>query len=225
MKEQIALDLPARVDFRASRFIDGAANADARAALLRWRDWPRGVMALVGPEGSGKSHLAAIWATEADAHILSVREFADGMESLPTGCALLVEDIDQNLPEQTLFHAINRAAEQNVSALLLTARKFPVLWQARLPDLVSRLRALPHVELHEPDDQLLTRVLEKLFADRGSPVNSGVIEYLLPRMDRSVAAARRLVELIDKRALVKKTAVTRSVAREVLDMWDREGND
>jgi chromosomal replication initiation ATPase DnaA len=225
MKEQFALDLPARVDFRASRFIDGAANADARAALLRWRDWPRGVMALIGPEGSGKSHLASIWTEDARARTLSFRELAGGLEGLPAGTSLLVEDIDQDVPEQALFHAINRAAEQNVPALLLTARQRPVLWKVELPDLVSRLRALPHVELHEPDDELLTRVLEKLFSDRGSPVNPGVIEYLLPRMDRSVAAARQLVEQIDKRALVKKTPVTRSVAREVLERWGEEGSD
>ena len=225
MKEQFALDLPARVDFRASRFIDGAANSDARAALFRWRDWPRGVMALTGPEGSGKSHLAAIWAAESGAQTFSVRDFAEGLDKLPPDTSLLVEDIDQAVPEQALFHAINRAAEHTLPAVLLTARKPPVLWDVSLPDLVSSLRAMPHVVLHEPDDELLTRVLEKLFADRGSPVNAGVIEYLLPRMDRSVAAARHLVELIDKRALVKKTPVTRSVARDVLEMWGEEGSD
>jgi chromosomal replication initiation ATPase DnaA len=225
MTKQLALNLPTRVDFSADSFVEGRANAEACQALARWTDWPRRVLALVGPESSGKSHLATIWAAGAGAHRADAHELADILPKLPSGQPLLVEDLDQFMPEQALFHAINRAAEGDIPALLLTGRTSPVLWRTDLKDLQSRLRALPHVDLHEPDDELLTQVMIKQFADRRAPVIDGVIDYLLPRMDRSVAAARRLVDLMDKRALVKKTRVTRAVAREALESYAARGDD
>ena len=39
----------------------------ALALIESWPDWPNRIMLLVGPEGSGKSHLAAIWAEQAGA--------------------------------------------------------------------------------------------------------------------------------------------------------------
>lgn len=216
MIEQLALNLPTRIDYSTESFVEGDANLAARQALARWRDWPRGLLALVGPAGSGKSHLATIWARETGARYIPSGELEETLPELVSGQTLVVEDIDRDLPQPALFHAINRVGEGDIPALLLTARKTPVLWQVSLPDLVSRVRAMPHVDLEEPDDALLTQVMMKQFQDRRAPVKDGVIDYLLPRMERSVAAARMLVEALDKRALVKKTPITRAVAREVL---------
>ncbi|WP_300543217.1 hypothetical protein [Maricaulis sp.] len=224
MTPQLALDLPAREDFSAQSLILGPSNAEAMAALERWRDWPRHVMALVGPAGAGKSHIGTVWARECHAAIVPGALLRDSLPGLATGQALLLEDVDRGVDEDALFHTLNRASEGDIPALLLTARTPPVLWPAELPDLVSRLRALPHADLHEADDELLTRLIEKQLADRGAPVRPGVIDYLLPRMERSVAAVRCLVERMDKLALVKKTPINRTVAREVLDTWQDSGD-
>lgn len=224
MTGQMALNLPVRVDFSVDTFVEGRANAEAVAALARWRDWPRAALALVGPAGAGKSHLAAIWARDVKARTIAAADLDAGLASLPSGHCVLVEDVDRDVPDAALFHAINRAAEGEIPGLLLTGRKPTVLWPASLPDLVSRLRALPHVELYEPDDELLTRVLLKQFHDRGAPLRPGVIDYLLPRMDRSVAAARQLVDRMDKLALAQQTPVTRNVARAVLEDLVEDGD-
>ena len=221
MTEQLALNLPVEVDFSPEAYICSPANQDARSALQRWRDWPNHRMALIGPEGSGKSHLVHIWAKQAKAHICRGDELETRLERLPSGAALVVEGLDGCLPEQALFHAINRASEDDISALLLTGRASPAQWTAHLPDLVSRLRATPLVSLHEPDDDLLSGLMQKHLQDRRAPVKPGVIEYLLPRMNRSVAAARAVVERMDKLALVKQTPITRSIAREVLEAWSQ----
>jgi len=223
MTPQLALDLPAREDFSASSLILGPSNAEALAALGRWPDWPRNVMALIGPEGAGKSHLATVWALRCDAEIVEAADLAERLADIAPGRRVLVEDIDRALDDDALFHTLNRAAEGDIPALLLTARKPPVLWPAQLPDLVSRLRALPHADLHEADDELLTRLIEKQLQDRGAPIRPGVIDYLLPRMERSATAVRRMVERMDKLALVKKTPITRAIAREVLETWQDSG--
>lgn len=224
MTGQMALNLPVRVDFSEQSFVEGRANADAVAALARWHDWPRATMALIGPAGAGKSHLGAIWAGQAGARITDPAGLEACLAALPSGQSLLIEDVDEGVPETALFHAINRAAEGDIPALLLTACKPTVLWPASLPDLVSRLRALPHVELHEPDDELLTRLLLKQFHDRGAPLRAGVIDYLLPRMERSVSAIRILVDRMDKLALARQTPITRAVARAALDELYEDGD-
>ncbi|WP_417492342.1 HdaA/DnaA family protein [Maricaulis sp.] len=224
MTGQLVLNLPVRVDFSADSFVEGRANAAAIAALSKWQDWPRAVMALVGPGGSGKSHLAAIWARQTGAGITDAAGLEACLATLLSGQCLLVEDVDGGVADDALFHAINRAAEGDIPALLLTGRTLPALWKASLPDLVSRLRALPHADLSEPDDELLTRLLQKQFRDRGAPLRPGVIEYLLPRMERSVSAIRILVDRMDKLALAKQTPVTRSIARAALDELPEDGD-
>lgn len=223
MTPQLALDLPVREDFSAQSLILGPSNAEALAALGRWHDWPRHVMALIGPEGAGKSHLASIWAANSQARIVSAQDLHSVLPEIPAGQTLVVEDVDRGVADDALFHTLNRAAEGDIPALLLTARKPPVLWSAQLPDLVSRLRALPHTDLHEADDELLTRLIDKQLADRGVAINPGVIDYVLPRMERSVADVRRLVERMDKLALAKKSPINRAVAREVLETWQENG--
>ena len=224
MTEQLALSLPANADFSAASFVEGEANAEARAALARWRDWPHARLALTGPPGAGKSHLAAIWAQETGARILPAAEFADALAEHEDGRTLVVEDAHDGMDEAALFHALNRAAQGAIPALLITGCGSPAHWPSSLPDLGSRLRAMPSVALLEPDDDLLSQVMRKQFADRQAPVGEGVIAYLLPRMERSVSAARRLVEQLDRSALARRTPITRAVAREVLDRWSQEGD-
>ncbi len=60
----------------------------------------------------------------------------------------------------------------------------------RLPDLVSRLNALPVVEILPPDDALLRGVLVKHFADRQIAVAESIISFILVRMPRSMEALR-----------------------------------
>lgn len=224
MIKQMALDLPVKVDYSAESFICGAANEEARTALAGWQQWPKNAFALIGPESAGKSHLGAIWAGQTGAVTVTPDRLGEALEGLRHGDCLLVEDADRESAGKAMFHAFNRAAGGGIGGLLLTARSNPAAWPCRVPDLKSRLRALPHVTLKQPDDDMLTRLIRKQLHDRRAPIQPGVIEYLLPRMERSVSATRRLVDLLDKLALVKRTAITRSVAREVLENLDPTGD-
>ena len=100
--------------------------------------------------------------------------------------------------------------------LLITARAAPASWSVALPDLASRLRAIPTVALSAPDDALLRAVLVKLFADRQLAVDESLVSYLATRIERSFAAARAAVEALDREALRLKRPVTRALAAEFL---------
>jgi len=212
---QLALALPHAESFARDDFLTGTSNADALATIERWPDWADRVLALTGPEGAGKSHLAAIWAEKTGARRVSARALGetDLLGSLATG-ALVVEDASAELDERALFHLLNLVREED-GYLLLTARSAPATWGVALPDLVSRLRALPVVTVSAPDDALLRAVMVKLFADRQLSVDENLIAYLATRIERSFAAAREAVAQLDREALRQKRGVTRALAAEM----------
>jgi len=214
---QLNLALGYRESFDRADFLPGRGNETALALIDRWPDWPARVMALTGPEGAGKSHLAAIWAKAAGGDVIAgaAMDAPSVPQALSRG-ALVIEDADRGgIDEAALFHLLNLAKEQS-AFVLITARQAPAGWPVALPDLASRLRALPVVTLDPPDDALLSAVLVKLFADRQLAVDERLIDFLVLRIERSFAAARAAVAELDQEAMRLKRPVNRALAAEIL---------
>ena len=216
---QLTLALPHAESFAREDFFPGRGNRDALDLVERWPDWPARTVALVGPEGSGKSHLAAVWAERAGARFLAAWALGsiDIPAALATG-ALVVEDLVAGaFNERALFHLLNLAREQ-AADILLTGRAAPASLTLALADLASRLRAVPVVTLAAPDDALLRALLVKLFADRQINVDESLVAYLVTRLERSFAAVRAAVDVLDGEALRRRRRVTRALAAEVLGL-------
>jgi chromosomal replication initiation ATPase DnaA len=218
---QLAFDLPGREAMTRGDFFVAASNALALQTVERWRDWPGRKQLIVGPEGSGKTHLVQVWAALADAVILPAAALPSTDIPGLAGRAVAVEDADriggtETDAEAQLFHLHNLVT--STGALLLTARTPPRDWGLRLPDLISRLQATPIARIEGPDDALLSAVLVKLFADRQVAVPANLIPYLVSRMPRSIGAARGLVATLDARALAAGRPITRALASEILGL-------
>jgi chromosomal replication initiation ATPase DnaA len=214
---QLALALDHAESFAREDFLSGPSNAAALALIECWPGWPNQAIILTGPEGSGKSHLAAMWANAAGARLVAARalEQATVPATLATG-ALVIEDIVAGaFDERALFHLLNLAREDE-AFVLLTARTTPAGWRFAIRDLASRLNALPIVSLAPPDDALLRAVLVKLFADRQVAVEESLIGYVATRIERSFAAARAVVGRLDAEAMRRKRPLTRALAAEIL---------
>jgi chromosomal replication initiation ATPase DnaA len=187
------------------------------ALIDSWPEWPNRIMLLVGPEGSGKSHLAAIWAEQAGARSTTAHALTAAAVpgALATG-ALVVEDLrSSDFDDRALFHLMNLAREDG-AFVLVTAREPPSAFQIELRDLRSRLRAIPAVSLLPPDDQLFRALIVKFCADRQLAVDETVVSYLATRIERSYAAARQAVERLDAEALRLGRPVSRALAAELL---------
>ncbi len=228
MGRQLALDLRTPASLGRNDFLPAPSNAMALAMLDRPGDWPQGRLMLIGPDGSGKSHMAAFWAAENGARRARASALRDETcDALvdPMG-ALVVEDAHRAGgaagAERALFHLWNLAAERQ-ALLLITARTPPRDWGLALPDLASRMASMAAVRLDPPDEDLLAAVLVKLFADRQLMPGAGVIEALVRRMDRDLGLARRLVSRIDQSALAQGRAVTRPLALSALQILTDEG--
>ena len=213
---QLVLALDHANSFAREDFLSGPSNAAALALVERWPDWPSPIVALVGPEGSGKSHLAAIWAEATGARVMSAKLLADGdlLAALSTG-ALVLEDLTfAGLDERALFHLINLVREQDAN-MLVTSRSPLSSFPVAIRDLDSRLRAVPSVTLAAPDDALLRALIVKLGADRQLTLDDALVSFLVNRIERSFAGARAAVTRLDEEAMRQHRPVTRALAAEI----------
>ena len=213
---QLALALDHSESYAREDFLEGPPNKTALARIESFPDWPDRITALVGPQGAGKSHLAAIWAEQAGARFVAGRalDAASVPGVLATG-ALVVEDLAAgSFDERALFHLLNMAREEG-AFVLLTARIAPAAWPMAVPDLGSRLRSIPVIALGAPDDELLRAVIVKLFADRQLAVDESLVAYLVTRIERSFPAARAAVDALDREALRRQRPANRALAAEL----------
>jgi chromosomal replication initiation ATPase DnaA len=212
MTQQLRLPLKAEAPAGVAAFVRSGCNEEAARVLDRWPDDAGRVMALCGPAGCGKSHLARLWAERVGALPLVGAEaaLADPLEL--EGRPVLL-DIAQGADDETLFHLINLAQADN-GALLLVSRPSPRFWKVAVPDLRSRLDSIRVATMDEPDDLVLAAILRARFAERSIVPGDDVIDYLVRRIDRSAAAAALVVEKLD----AQHRPVTRPLARQVLDL-------
>lgn len=230
MRRQLAFDLPLRETFRRADFFVSAANAEVLAWIDEWQNWPEGKLVLCGPSGTGKTHLAHIWAHMAGALVLPATDLrSEDVQPIAALGRVAVEDVHMIAgdaqAEATLFHLHNMLAQSGGRLLVSAAR--PVRdWGLTLPDLHSRMQASTLVRLSPPDDALLSAALIKLFADRQLNPPAALIPYLAARMPRSLDAARVIVAALDAQALSQKRPISRTMAAALLGniLPECEGN-
>jgi chromosomal replication initiation ATPase DnaA len=218
---QLALALDHAESYAREDFLPGPGNAAALALIDGWPDWPANAVALVGPEGSGKSHLAAVWAAASGARVMSGRALTvPGVLAALATAALVVEDAAA-ADERALFHLLNLAREEE-AFLLFTARTAPAVWPVVIADLASRLRALPVVTLQAPDDAILRGVILKVAADRQLTLDEATVRFLSTHIERSFAAARAAVIALDSEALRQGRPPSRALAAELFRGAEQE---
>lgn len=212
MSLQLAFGVTPRTAYGADDFVAAPGNAAALALVDAWPDWPGRILALHGPAGSGKTHLAHIWAQRADAQWLG----ATYDPALMAGRALVLDRADIVPDEERLLHLLN-VVVQGQGWLLLCASAAPARWRIALPDLSSRLHALPVAALAAADEALLRALLTKQFADRQLRADAVLIDWLAVRIERTPAAARAVVAAIDAAALAERREIGLPLARRVLE--------
>ena len=213
--DQLVFDLPQRPALGAQDFLISASNQAAATMIDRWPHWSDHAVLVLAPARAGKTHLANVWRLKSGAAALIGARLSEA-DVARAGRAILVEDLHAGIgSERALFHLLNLARESGGS-MLLTSRLAPGALSVALPDLRSRLRALPLVEIAPPDPALLRAVLVKHFADRQLSVEPHVVAHLALHMEQSMAAAAAIVAELDRAAMATHRRITRSLAGEIL---------
>jgi chromosomal replication initiation ATPase DnaA len=216
--DQLIFDLPHRAALGAEDFLVSDCNLAAVRLIDAWPDWQAPAQLLIGPPLSGKTHLVRVWQGRSGAVSLDPAHLGVAqLDELAAGASMVVEDADRaGYDEATLFHLLNLVREKRFS-MLLTARLGPNRWDTALPDLASRLSAVPVTEIGAPDEALVRTVMLKHFADRQLDIDPKVLEFLAMRIDRSLAAAAAAVEAVDRAALASGRKISRQLVVEALE--------
>jgi chromosomal replication initiation ATPase DnaA len=211
--EQLPFELGHRAAFAREDFFVSACNAQAIAWLDKFPAWPAPLLLIHGPAASGKTHLLHVWRQETDAGIYDAAH-VDGAPA-----AVIVDDMETMIgdlaAEESLLHLYNLQKERG-GHILAAASTPPAQWAFQLRDLESRLKAAPAVAIGAPDDTLMAIVLTKLFSDRQIFVPQEVVSFMVPRLTRTFAAMRDMVDTIDRKAMVEKRAVTIPLIRDLI---------
>jgi chromosomal replication initiation ATPase DnaA len=223
---QVIFDWPTHESFAADDFVVTPANQMAVQALMAWPDWPYFAGILTGPASSGKTHLANLFAARFGAVILKPDDLNDaGLENIMAQSGPVIIDpldaADLGAERSAMLLHLHNILQSARRALVICARTPPSRWPIALPDLASRLRALPLWQLQQPDEATLTIVLQKLFADRQLHVEAHILHYLVQRMERSFAAARQWVERLDRQGLIRQQPITLPLIRELIQATDK----
>lgn len=215
--EQLIFDLPHRAALGAEDFLVSDCNLGAVRLIDSWPNWQDNAQLLIGPAASGKTHLARVWQALSGARLLSLDGLdVASLDAMGEGTAVIVEDVDRaGYDENTLFHLLNVAWEK-LLFVLLTTRDAPNRFNCSLPDLRSRLNALPAIRIGAPDDALLKTVMLKHFADRQLAIDPKVLDFLALHIDRSLAAAALAVATVDRAALASGRKISRQLVAEAL---------
>lgn len=216
MADQLSFDWPTGVALGPDDFFVSQANAQAFAMLGIPETWPERKLVLTGPDGSGKSHLAGIFATQTGAEVWQATQIPADLRTDAT--AVVIDDID-TLPraaEEAVFHLHNNLRAAG-GLLLMTAETAPSRWPIALPDLASRMQATTVISIANPDDALLSALIMKLFADRQISPKPALVSYLATRIERSYAAAAQIVAELDAAALAQGRKINKALAADLLD--------
>jgi chromosomal replication initiation ATPase DnaA len=231
LPRQFRLPLHTPPRWERAAFVSSPTNVQALDALDAWPAWPEGRLALVGPAGTGKTHLARDWARACGAVVIAATSTGTAPLDLASlrGRPLLVEDVDRRVEghlvdDETLFHLINMAGVDGGS-LLLTGRLAPVAWDAAVPDLRSRLNALSLARIEEPDDVVLEAVLRRGFEAAGIRPAVDLYPYLMARLPRSAPAALSAVAALDEASIDQGREVNKALALAVLYFGDDGGEE
>ncbi|MBC8021070.1 MAG: hypothetical protein H7X78_07650 [Methyloceanibacter sp.] len=214
---QLTLDLPHRTALDAEDFLVSDCNRAAVKLIDAWPEWSDQVQLLIGPAASGKTHLARVWQARSGAEALGPDALGMGaVDDVRARTPIVIEDADRGAyDEKVLFHLLNLARESRLF-VLLTAQSAPSRWPISLPDLLSRLNAVPAVEIGPPDEALIGAVMLKHFADRQLDIEPKVLTYLALHVDRSLAAAAAAVAAVDRAALATGRKISRQLVIEAL---------
>ena len=214
--QQYILPLFESNTYHLDNFISSTSNQTAFHSIENWREvWGskpyERTLLLYGPPSSGKTYITKIWQNSSNAFFIKKDSNMLSGEAIKEYNAFIIEDIEL-WDEVNVLHYFNLINEYNKYLLITTGRPYN---NCVLQDLSSRLNSLMRVDIGQPDDELMKKLIFKHFSDNSIQVPEHVLKYLLINLPRQFDQIMKLLKAVTTAALVQKKTVTISLIKQV----------
>ena len=220
-KNQLTIEMPKRSALGREDFMVNECNNEAIDFIDTFYKGKMKSGVLIGPKGSGKSHLVNVFCknVERKKWLISPKIDENIYKIFKKNEIIIIEDIDilsSKDEEEYLFNIINLSKELNKILLLTSGMELSKL-KIKTPDLRSRLDSIQSVRILEPNDDLTSALILKLFHDRQILIKPSIIQYLMNRVERTYSGISKIIDLIDSSSLSKKKSISVSLIKELLE--------
>ena len=218
MNDQLILKFPTEQAYKKEDFYVSSSNQEAYDFINSWPKWVKRIINIFGPSGSGKSHLASMLKNKTSCLWIDSKDLNDKtFLKFKTKEALILENLNETIPEKLLFTLWNVALQDN-KYFLITSTKPINLYKFKMNDLVSRVNSSLIIGISLPSDDLISVILAKNFSDKQIKVDKKHIDYIIKRIDRSYEKISQFILTLDKYSLKKGSPFSLKLIKEVLKM-------
>jgi chromosomal replication initiation ATPase DnaA len=215
--QQYILPLFVNSTYHLDDFINSSSNQIAYDFIENWRSvWGskpyEHTLLLYGPPSSGKTYIAKLWQNASTAFLIKQDSNILSDEVIKEYNAFIIEDIEL-WNEVNVLHYFNLINECKKYLLITTAKAYN---NFALPDLSSRLNSVMRVEIRQPDDELIKKLIFKHFSDNAIQLPEHILKYLLINLPRQFDQTMKLLKAVTNAALVHKRPVTIALIKQVL---------
>ena len=215
-KNQILFDFKLNKSYLDQDYYLSSSNQEIYNLINSWPKWIKKTINLYGEKFSGKSHLASIFEKKTTCiKVFSEKFSEETIQNIKTKQALIIEDLDENFPENLLYTVLNIIEQEN-KYLLITSLEPLNKFNFKLPDLISRIRNCLIIGIKNPDDNLIFALLIKYLSDRQINIDKKLIEYIIKRIDRSYEKIFLFIHKIDELSLKKGKPINLTTIKEAL---------
>jgi len=201
-------------------------NSLAFDLIQKWPNWNNQFFFLYGPTKCGKSTICKIWQKKSNAVLLNtkkIEQFFNNtyLEDFNIQNNWILDNVDMFLKKnngEKLLNFINIIKEKKKSFFLMTSKVPPRQLSTKINDLLSRVLDSLVVQVHQPDNLLLAKIIKKYLEEREIVIEKKKIDYLTNRIERSYQFAIKIAKKIDSESLESHSNISFSFLKKILEI-------
>lgn len=216
IKQQTILKFENNPSFKDSDYFVSECNRQAYDNLFKWPKWDSKLINLVGPKGSGKSHLLEIFSIKNNfLKVNSLAEIKKKLETIIKYDKLIMDDINQ-IDEKVFFSILDNYISNNKFLIISTIDSL-LTYKFKLADLKSRITLFHKYEIYQPNDKMIYFLIQKFLSDRQIKIKKDLITHIIKKIDRSYNRIMKFIDQIDRQSLSNNKKIDYKLINNILD--------
>ncbi len=215
---QLVFKFPFKTRYFEQDFFVSSNNFSAYKLIESWPNWPGKWVNIIGPTGSGKTHLSKI--LEKKIKRLKVIDETNVNEKIISELrnfdCLIIDNFKNKIEDKLLYSILNQS-KQLENFIVINSKLQLNKFEIKLKDLKSRFNSFIFIGIDLPTDDLLQVIISKSFSDKQINLNPKVSEYIVKNVDRSYEKMFKFLSDLDEFSLSSGKSININLIKKVLN--------